>query len=66
MIENENSIRIKKIGKEPGKGTEAHDFVFNQNPRHKLGEGAFGEVFLGFDNNNKGPVAVKVVSFQKL
>jgi len=33
---------------------------------HKLGFGAFGEVYLGFDENNHSPFAVKVVNLEKI
>lgn len=33
---------------------------------HKLGCGAFGEVYLGFDENTHTPFAVKVVNLEKI
>lgn len=41
-------------------------YVYNKNPLHKLGEGSFGDVFLGFDEQNKIPVAVKTISLEKI
>lgn len=53
-----SEIKIKRI--------EPTSFVFNQNHEHKLGAGAFGDVFLGFDEVEMKPVAVKTISFEKL
>ena len=36
------------------------------NKEQMLGKGSFGEVFLGFDQEKKNPVAVKVVSFERI
>lgn len=41
MMEGKNQIKVKRI--DPTK------IVYNKNPLHKLGEGTFGDVFLGFD-----------------
>ena len=32
----------------------------------RLGKGAFGEVYLGFDEKNRHPIAVKTISFEKI
>ena len=57
-MEGKNEIKMKKIDPTP--------FVYDKNPFHKLGEGAFGDVFLGFDESKLVPVAVKTISFEKI
>lgn len=55
-MDNKNELSLKRI--------EPTSFVFNK--EKKLGAGAFGQVFLGFDEKNKIPVAIKTISYQKL
>ena len=46
------------------KRIEPTKYVFSKDI--KLGKGAFGEVYLGFDEQDRRPIAVKAISFEKI
>lgn len=56
MMEGKNEFSIKRI--------EPTSYVFSK--EKQLGKGAFGEVYLGFDEKSKQPVAIKTISYTRL